>query len=415
VARALQRLALEAAPMVTDPRIETPPDADQDPPDPEVLATLARDGRGPGRWIALIIAVALLAALGGYLAWPRGDPAAGWEQRPAVRGDLPLTVTAVGKLDPVDSVQVGSDLSGRLIEVVVRANDRVAAGQVIARLDPEPFDNAVVQAEAQLASARAVVVQAQANLTAAERDIDQLGRLVAQGAATRAELERAQTAVEVGRANLRGARAQRDQAAAARDRAGDNLRHSAIVAPIAGVVARRYVDPGQTVVSAMQATPLFDIASDLGQMLAKVGVDEADIGRVAAGQAARFTVSAWPEREFRARVFSVDLAPDPAQAVVTYDAELRLENADLALRPGMTATASIEVGRVDGALLVPAQALRFTPRGATPPAEPSVWRLRGRTAEPVAVHILGSDGSTTAIEADALTAGDLVIVGGSGR
>ncbi len=165
----------------------------------------------------------------------------------------------------------------------------------------------------------------------------------------------------------------------------------------------------------MQATPLFDIASDLGQMLAKVGVDEADIGRVVAGQPARFTVSAWPDRTFDARVYTVDLAPDPTQAVVTYDAELRLENADGALRPGMTATASIEVGRVDDALLVPAQALRYRPAGLEVPEEPAVWRLDGKKPAPVHVHVLGNDGSTAAIEASDLAEGDLVIIGGNGR
>lgn len=391
-----------------------PPDTDE-APDPEVVATLGAARRRPWRWVvAAGVGLAVVAA-SAFVFWPRGAADAGWEQRPVTRGALVLTVTAVGKLDPVDSVQVGSDLSGKLVEVLVRANEPVTAGQVLARLDPEPFQNAVDQAEAQVASARAAVAQADANLVAAVRDLDQLERLFAQGASTRAERDRASTAVDVARAALQGARAQRDQAVSARDRARDNLARSIVVSPIAGVVTRRYVDPGQTVVSAMQATPLFDIASDLGQMLAKVGVDEADIGRVVAGQPARFTVSAWPDRTFDARVYTVDLAPDPTQAVVTYDAELRLENADGALRPGMTATASIEVGRVDDALLVPAQALRYRPAGVDVPDEPTVWRLHGKEAAPLHVHVLGNDGSTAAVETSELAEGDLVIVGGNGR
>ncbi len=391
-----------------------PPDADE-AADPEVLATLATARRRPRRWIAAVGVVVVVVVVAAVALWPRGAADAGWERRPVTRGSLVLTVTAVGKLDPVDSVQVGSDLSGKLVEVLVRANEPVTAGQVLARLDPEPFQNAVDQAEAQVASARAAVAQADANLAAALRDLDQLERLFAQGASTRAERDRASTAVDLARASLQGARAQRDQAVSARDRARDNLERSVVVSPIAGVVTRRYVDPGQTVVSAMQATPLFDIASDLGQMLAKVGVDEADIGRVVAGQPARFTVSAWPDRTFDARVYTVDLAPDPTQAVVTYDAELRLENADGALRPGMTATASIEVGRVDDALLVPAQALRYRPAGLEVPEEPAVWRLDGKKPAPVHVHVLGNDGSTAAIEASELAEGDLVIIGGNGR
>ena len=158
--------------------------------------------------------------------------------------------------------------------------------------------------------------------------------------------------------------------------------------PLHNTLTQRHVDPGQTVVSSLQATPLFEVASDLAQMEAEVAVDEADIGRVSAGQPATFTVTAWPDRTFNAVVHSVDIAPDPNETVVVYDAELRLNNADLALRPGMTATAEIEVGRLEGVLLVPSAALRYSPKimlqggrmvGEVSGDQPKVWTLKNDT------------------------------------
>ena len=284
--------------------------------DPEVLATLKRANRRPGRWLGIGVGAAALAALVTWWVWPSADSEAGWETEAVTQGPLVMTVTAVGQLEPVDSVEIGSDLSGRIETVAVRANDEVLAGQELARLDPEPFENLVTQSRAQVASARAALTQASVNLTSSQRDEGRLGRLLGEGAATQAEYDNAQLAVQVGKASVAAARAQLDLALAALDRAQDNLRDSVITSPIDGVVTQRYVDPGQTVVSAMQATPLFEIASDLKQMKAEVGVDEADIGAVSEGLPATFTVSAWPNRVFQATVASVAIAPDPAQAVL---------------------------------------------------------------------------------------------------
>lgn len=383
--------------------------------DPEVLETLRRANRRPGRWIALGVGVFALVALITWWVWPTGEQDGGWQQETVTRGPLVMTVTAVGKLEPVDSVEIGSDLSGRLETVAVRTNDPVTAAEELARLDPEPFENVVAQARAQVASARAALTQARVNLESGKRDQGRAARLLEDGAVTQVEADNADLAVEVGEANVSAARAQLAQATATLERAEDDLRDSVITSPIDGVVTQRYVDPGQTVVSAMQATPLFEIASDLGQMKAEVGIDEADIGVVSEGLPATFTVSAWPNRVFEATVASVDIAPDPTQAVVTYDAELRISNDDLALRPGMTATADIEIGRLDDVLQVPGAALRFTPKNAEPGKGPTVWRLVDKAPQPIAVTVLGSDGARSAIAGEGVTDDLVVLVGGEVR
>ena len=390
------------------------PDADS-APDADVVATLQRANRRPGRWIAAGLGVVALGSILTWWFWPTQAADGDWRTTAPSRGTLTLTVTAVGKLEPVDSVEVGSDLSGRVETVAVRANDPVSAGQELARLDPEPFDNAIDQARAQVASANASLTQAQANLTSAQRDASQLGRLVQEGAAARTELERAEIAVEVGLADVATARAQLTQARTALDQAQDNLRDSVITTPIDGVVTQRYIDPGQTVVSAMQATPLFEIASDLRRMKAEVGVDEADIGAVREGLPATFTVSAWPDRVFSGDVSSVAIAPDPQQAVVTYDAEVRIDNADMALRPGMTATAEIQVGQLEDVWLVPSAALRYAPDEADPPAEPTLWLLNDRDPTPLAVTVLGHDATQTAVASEALTASSPVVIEGPAK
>jgi HlyD family secretion protein len=174
-------------------------------------------------------------------------------------------------------------------------------------------------------------------------------------------------------------------------------------------MVHRYVEPGQTVVSAMQATPLFEVASDLHALKIEAGVDEADVGRVRGGQAAAFTVSAWPERTFLATVASVDLAPDPDATVVSYKAELRVGNPDLALLPGMTATAEIEVASLQDVVQVPATALRYHLRGADS-SEDTVYVLVDNEPQAMKVEVLGTDGLTVAV--DGVEPGTAVIVGG---
>ncbi|MBN2797745.1 MAG: efflux RND transporter periplasmic adaptor subunit [Deltaproteobacteria bacterium] len=376
-------------------------------PEPEALALLAPPKRrSRWLWIGGGAALALLAL--SRVIWSGGGSEGQWETAEVGEGALELTVTAVGQLEPITSVEVSSELSGRVLEVLVLANDPVAAGQVLARLDPEPFESAVTQAAASAEASRAAVEQARVTLRAAELHLGRTTRLEARGAATAVEVEDAQVKVDAARATLSSARAQLDQAVAALDRKRQDVEKSVITSPIDGVVIRRQVEPGQTVVSAMQATSLFEVASDLGDLRAEVGVDEADVGRVAAGQSAHFTVSAWPDRVFEARVVTVDLAPDATASVVSYQTELHIDNAARLLRPGMTATAEIDVERLDGVAQVPTEALRFRPEDREPPAGSHLWTLSEGALVPVPITVLGSAGTLTAV--DGVAPGSVVVL-----
>ncbi|MDP2309694.1 MAG: efflux RND transporter periplasmic adaptor subunit [Pseudomonadota bacterium] len=377
--------------------------------DPEVAAVLgAATKRRSRAWLVGGALLAVVLAGVGAAAFRSGS-APLYETAEVTRGALVEKVTAVGRLEPMDSVEVGSDLSGKVEAVLVDVNESVTKGQPLARLDPTPFQNAVAQAKAQLASARASLAQAKVTDGAARLDAERTARLLERGAATAVDAEDARIAYDQAIAATAGAEAQVALRKAALTGAEDDLADTVITAPIDGVVTVRLVDPGQTVVSSMSATALFTVASDLKDLKAEVGVDEADVGKVAAAQPARFTVSAWPDRTFDATVTTVDLAPQDEDDVVTYDAELRLRNDDLALRPGLTVTAEIEVGRLDDVLLVPTTALRFEVEAGRDGDD--VWVLDGETPRAVPVTVLGTDGLSTAIRGDGLDAGARVIVG----
>lgn len=389
-------------------------------PDPEVLAVLGKARRGRrGLWIGLgLLAAGVVAA-----ALSLGGGAPAYETAPVTRGALTQSVTAVGQLAPMRSVEVGSRLSGQVVEVTVDTNARVAAGDVLARLDPTPFALAVTQAKAQVESARAALEQARVGETSKRLVAERTARLLEKGAATAVEAEDARLALEEARAAVASAEATVALRRAALADAEEDLADTVITAPIDGVVTRRSVDDGQTVVSAMSAATLFEIASDLGALKAEVGVDEADVGRVRAGLTGTFTVSAFPDRTFPAEVVAVDLAPADDADVVTYEAELRVENPDGALRPGMTATAVLESGRVDGVLLVPAAALRWRPERAASFGPPGMAKAGGAeeaervyvlTADGPAervVTVLGHAGTDAAVRGE-LTTDDVVVVGG---
>ena len=383
---------------------------DQSGPDPEDLARLEPPTVDRTTWAAVgaIVFVAVLA----IAAWWNADTGDAYETTPLVTGHLTQRVTAVGQLEPLDRVEIGSDLTGTVAEVVVDENQLVVRGQVLAKLDPGPFENAVTQSRASAASSRAQVLTSEVELERLQSELDRNERLFARGAATGVDVERSRLDVRAAQSSLQAARATLQQSLASLERTEQDLQDTVIAAPIDGVVVRRLVDEGQTVVSAMAATPLFEIASDLADLKVEVDVDEADVGLVNAGQQATFTVAAWPNRTFIATVAAVDLAADTSQSVVVYETELRVDNTDGALRPGMTATAEIQVGRVEDALLVPTHALRYRPDTHTPPPGDHLWTLDGTDLVAVPVRVGGSDGALTAVYSDSLSDGQVIVVGG---
>jgi HlyD family secretion protein len=274
-------------------------------------------------------------------------------------------------LKPVNQVDVGTEVSGTIESVAVDYNDRVSAGQVLARLDTAKLEAQVLQSKAALASARAKVKEMQATVVETRLKSECCKRLSEKSLCSREDLDAAQAASLRAQAEEADARAKVAEAEATLSLDETDLGKAVIRAPIDAIVLERRVEPGQTVAASLQTPVLFTLAEDLRQMELHVDVDEADVGQVREGQPAIFTVDAYPARSFPARITQVRYAPRTVEGVVTYETLLSVDNADLSLRPGMTATAEITVRTVEGALLVPNAALRFTPpaTAARPPQD----------------------------------------------
>jgi HlyD family secretion protein len=335
------------------------------------LRQLLEDASGPRRTrirlLALYAALGLaaLAALAGLWHLAADRPQANtWVTEPVTLGTLVVTVSATGTLQPTKSVDVGSELSGTVARVLVDENDVVKQGQLLAELDTARLADAVIRSGAAVAAAVGQVAQTRATVAEAEatqRRLHRLSEISSGDDPARQELDTADAAVLRARANADSARAQEAQARAALKTDRTNLDKAQIRSPVDGVVLTRKVEPGNTVVAAMNTPVLFTVAEDLTHMELQVKVDEADVAGVRPGQPADFTVAAWPGRRFPATIRRVGLGSTMTDNVVTYKTVLEVANPDLALRPGMTATATIVTARRDKVQLVPNAALRFTP------------------------------------------------------
>src|SRR5712692_2309009 len=327
---------------------------------------------------------------------------------PVERGSISTLVKASGTVEAVVSVDVSSQLSGRIADVFVNFNDTIKAGQPIAQIDQEIFAARVNEAKAALRVARAT---AQVEKAALER-------------ATVA-VTNAQTTKKMAEANLENAQAVVEQRQAALDQAGLDLDRTVLRAPIDGIIIKRDVNPGQTVAVSLEAKTLFKIANDLREMEVHGKIDEADVGQLKPGQATQFTVDAYPDRTFSGQVLQIRKAPEVVQNVVTYTTIVSAPNPDFLLLPGMTAQLRIVVSDTGEILKVPSQALRFRPNGASAAsghqsanqaasskASATVWLVGGDgRPNPVAVRLGASDDNSAALLEGALTKGQQVIIG----
>lgn len=415
--------------------------------DPDIVRTLGMHSsagrtRHLKRWLVLI----LLALLATFVAirWStkNGEDKVQYETRTAQRGNFTITVTATGNLEPINQVDVSSELSGIVETVKVDYNDHVKIGQVLAILDTSKLRAQVLQSKATLASARAKVLQAQATIRENRSELARLKevrRLSNSRAVSQQDLDAAQAALDRALAEEAGAEASVAQAQANLEVNETDLSKASIRSPINGVVLIRAVEPGQTVASSLQAPVLFTLAEDLSKMELCVDVDEADVGQISEGQEAVFTVDAYPDRHFPAKITQVRYGSKTVDGVVTYETVLNVDNTDLSLRPGMTATADITVKKVEDALLVPNTALRFAPpekeKTASsgggifrflfrPPIssqkkredvsgdkrQQRVWTLQG--GQPVAIPVMvgSTDGSVTEIVSGDIKPGTVLIV-----
>lgn len=390
----------------------------------------------------------VLAVLGGgayaYVRYEKASATADiqWKTTPATKSRIVGKVTATGTLSAVVTVQVGAQVSGRISALMVDFNSEVKKGQVIAKLDPQLFQAAVEQAQANYASARANDAKSSAQVVEAERQFERQKALHAQGLSTKADLDAAETSAAVARSQVDVAKASTAQALAQLNQARVNLSYTTIVSPIDGIVISRSVDVGQTVAASLQAPVLFTIAEDLRKMQVITKVAESDVGRLEQGASAFFTVDAFPGQRFKGTIGQIRNAATTTQNVVTYDAVITFDNKDLKLRPGMTANVTVIYAERDDVLSVPNSALRFRPPAsltaagsassgvvttAAGSAAPrgkragggddgtrTLWVLRGGTPQAVTIKTGLTDGTSTEIVSGDIAPGDAIVTEATG-
>ncbi len=319
-------------------------------------------GRSRRAWVYVAAIVAIAAAALAYAEFGATTAKTTYTTIPAATADITVEVSATGTLQPLTQVDISSELSGVVRSVAVDENQRVKKGDVLAALDTVRLAAQVERAQASSEAAEAKVLEARTTLKETEQTLVRSEALGKRGMVTDQAVETATAARDRADANVAIAEANVAIAAADLKLQQADLQKSTIYAPIDGIILTRSVNPGQTVASSMQAPVLFVIAADLESMELKAAVDEADIGGVKPGQTARFTVDAFPERKFDADIREISFASVATEGVVTYNARLDVDNKELLLRPGMTATVAIVTQQAKDVLTVPASAFRFSPQ-----------------------------------------------------
>ncbi len=320
----------------------------------------------------IIISVVVVAGGAfGAMRWRvhSGSTVVHYETTVVDRGRLSSKVTATGTLSALVTVQVGSQVSGRVQQLLVDYNSPVKKGQVLARIDPQLFDAALAQAKANVQAAQGGITKAKAQAADALRIANRAKTLSEQHILSQSEVDTAQTNLDAADAQVVVAEAALAQAQASYQLAEVNLAYTTISSPIDGIVISRSVDVGQTVAASLQAPTLFSLAEDMGKMQVDTNVAEADVGKLRPEMPATFTVDAYPTERFRGSVRQIRNAPQVVQSVVTYDAVIDVANPELKLKPGMTANVTFTWADKEDALKVPNAALRFRP--PAPPVDPA--------------------------------------------
>ena len=363
---------------IPSPAVAPPPGPDTETDLATLLAEPAAQAwyRRPALWAGVGLLALMAVGLWYWQARQTASMAPSYTTQTVARGNLTLTVTANGTLQPTRSMNIGSELSGTVLKVNVDVNDRVKKGQVLVELDTAKLRDQILRSRASLAAANAKVAQTVATVKEAKASLarlEEVARLSGGKVPSKTELDSSRAVLERAIADEASARASVNEAQAALSTDQINLSKASIRAPSDGVVLTRSVDPGNAVAASLQAVTLFTVAEDLAQLRLQVYVDEADVGSVTVGQNASFTVSAYPGRQYPARITRVAYGSTITDNVVTYLTYLDVDNNDLSLRPGMTATATITATQRKDVLLVPNSALRFAPTatGAGKPASSS--------------------------------------------
>jgi HlyD family secretion protein len=408
-------------------------------------------------WLALVVALAAAGVAYWRYRESHKPPEVTYKTAPVEKRHIVGKVTASGTLSAIVTVQVGTQVSGRIQRLYADFNSHVKKGELVAKIDPQLFEASVQQAEANYLQAKAGLVTAEASALNADKQLARTRVLKEANLAAQADLDTAEANVATTHAAIDGAKAQMAQAAAQLHTAQVNLSYTSIVSPIDGVVISRSVDTGQTVAASLSAPTIFTIAQDLTKMQVDTNVSEGDVGRLQVDMKTYFTVDSFPGQRFLGTIRQIRNAATTVQNVVTYDAVIDVDNTDLRLRPGMTANVTIVYDERRDALAVSNAALRFRPppslagsgsagasgggrhggrphgsasaaRAGEPPdgAEPkdgkpapdakdakeakTVWVMRGSTPQMITVHTGLTDGTVTEVVDGDLKDGDQVVV-----
>ena len=360
--------------------------------------------------IIILICLAALAFLG-FIFKGKKDKTS-YITKQLEKRTITQIVEASGTINPVQTVSIGSQVSGQISAIYVDYNSEVKKGQLLAEIDTSLFEAQVNQAKATIDNARANLAKIQATAANDRLTLNRYKNLYKRGFIAKSELDLAESTYASDVAQIRAAQAQINQALASYSTAESNLRYTKITSPVDGVVISRAVDVGQTVAASFQTPELFSVAQDLTQMQIEASVSEADIGKVKKEQEVEYTLDGYPDETFRGKVSQVRISPTTVSNVVTYSVIIDVENDDLKLIPGMTANVSIITSRKENILCAQNAALKFTPNtdGKGPKYEKQgIWMLSDNTPKRVEVETGVSDESYTEIISDKLKDGDLII------
>ena len=400
------------------------------------------------KWVILVgLLIVLLISIGIFRNKSgQGEELSYFKTKDVTNGSLTVTVMATGTLKPTNQVDVGSELSGIIETVEVQYNDRVKVGQILATLDASRYEAQANQSKASLASARAQVLNAEATEKEVQIKLDRLKEVWQTSGGkvpSKTDIDAAEAALKRALASVATANAQVSQAQATLEENQTNMSKLVIKSPVNGIVLSRAIEPGQTVAASFQAPVLFTLAEDLSRMELYVDVDEADVGQVKEGQEATFTVYGYPDKTFKAHITQVRYGAKTVSGVVTYETVLAVDNSELLLRPGMTATAEIMINKLENVMRIDNAALRYTPSAkdkitysyekpglfkrifAGPPRPEKeekeeesqdknmkeVWVLRNNVLVPVKVTTGVTDGIMTEVTGGDIRPGDKIVIG----
>ncbi len=382
-----------------------------------------------GRWKIIALLFTVLLGLGSYFLFMPDKDKENYRYvtQALEKGDLTITVSATGYIEPVENIDVGMEVSGTIEKVYVDYNDPVKKGQILAQLDKTKYQSALDKAQALLAAAEASLENMNAQFYQADTTVTRnksLRKATKGSLPSQSDWDRDWASYLVTKAQVSNAKAQIDQAKHALASAQYDLDRTNVYSPVDGIILVREVDPGQTIAASFQTPVLFKIAKDLTKMELQASIDEADIAKVKAGQTATFSVDAYPDKTFEARIKLVRVNSELVDGVVTYKAVMNIDNSGLLLKPGMSADADIVTETLKDTLILPKAALLFTPvkpksKGlfgsrdrtkALVDTKPHVWILEGEAAKKVYVKVLGNSGSDAAVFSEGLKEGDPLIV-----